>query len=266
MFTKMKITLNLNPNHIEFIQYKLDDENSLRFTFDTESSDTTPTITLVPSQSKMKLEKDKQEQKVVETKKHFQDILKKANSVTIDKKLLSPLNLTNNHRLDKKLNLVRREIEDKIERVKQGDLDEKTKKERITNLYFELMEYEFAHCETKDDCIYIHNRFTQIPISQDDVFTEFTKSLERIYNNESAVIDNKYKDTPLDITPLDLPPIVNNTFNELKSEDKEQSKWVNSNSPEAMKLCGKKSRPSQRFEEQVAEKYKKLDNEYYNSK
>lgn len=161
MFTKMKITLNLNPNHIEFIQYKLDSENSLRFTFDTESSDTTPAITLVSSQSKIKLEKDKQEQKVVVMKKHFQDILKKADSVALDKKSLSSF---------------------------------------------------------------------------------------------------------LDITPLDLPPIVNNTFNELKSEDKEQSKWVNSNSPEAMKLCGKKSRPSQRFEEQVAEKYKKLDNEYYNSK
>ena len=199
----MNVTLKLNPNHIECIQYKLDDENSLRFTFDTESSDTTPTITLVPSQSKIKLEKDKQEQKVVVMKKHFQDILKKADSVAVDKKL----------------NLVRQEIEDKIERVKQGDLDEKTKKEHITNLYF-----------------------------------------------ESAVIDNKDKDTPLDITPLDLPPIFNNKFNELKSEDKEQSKWVNSNSPEAMKLCGKKSRPSQRFEEQVAEKYKKLDNEYYNSK
>ena len=239
----MNITLNLNPNHIECIQYKLDDENSLRFTFDTESSDTTPTITLVPSQSKIKLEKDKQEQKVVVMKKHFQDILKKADSVALDQKSPSPLKLTNNHRLDKKLNLVRREIEGKIERVKQGELDEKTKKEHITNLYFELMVYEFAHCETKDDCIYIHNRFTQIPISQDDVFTEFTKSLERIYNNESAVIDNKDKDTPLDITPLDLPPIFNNKFNELKSEDKEQSKWVNSNSPEAMKLCGKNLDP-----------------------
>ena len=76
----MKIAINLNPNNIECIRYKVDDETSLLLTFDTESSDNTPTIKVIPSLKKEKEEEERQT-KLINTKFHFKEILDKAKEI-----------------------------------------------------------------------------------------------------------------------------------------------------------------------------------------
>lgn len=255
----MNITLNLNPNHIEFIQYKLDDKNSLKFTFDTESSDVCPKIEIVTSTSKIKLDEDKKKQTATKVKKEFYDILKKADSFT-EKKNLSPTTtiVTKPHKLIQKTKLVRDDIKAQIEDLMDTNIDHKD--ERILELRLRLMNYEFSNCNTKEECDYLLNKYAGTNLHYESK-VEYNRKMEELYQEcEDAILNKKIENTPLDITPLDLPPIFHNAFNEPKSEDKEQSKWVNPNSPEAMKLCKKKSRPSQRFEDVVAEKYQKLDN------
>lgn len=85
----MKIAINLNPNKIECIRYKIDDETSLLLTFDTESSDNTPTIQVIPSLKKEKEDEERQT-KLNNTKFHFKEILDKAKA--FDVKIANELN------------------------------------------------------------------------------------------------------------------------------------------------------------------------------
>lgn len=85
----MEIAINLNPNKIECIRYKLDDETSLLLTFDTESSDNTPTIQVIPSLKKEKEEEERQT-KLINTKFHFKEILDKAKE--FDVKIANEMN------------------------------------------------------------------------------------------------------------------------------------------------------------------------------
>lgn len=106
----MKVIVDLNPNNIEFIQYRIDDENSILMRFDIESSDETPTIEIVPSTTKIKADVDAKNKLINTTKQHFKEIMdvadEKVKKIALMKVQVEQSN-AENEKFDKYLNHIK---------------------------------------------------------------------------------------------------------------------------------------------------------------
>lgn len=106
----MKVIVDLNPNNIEFIQYRIDDANSILMRFDIESSDETPTIEIVPSTTKIKADVDAKNKLINTTKQHFKEIMdvadEKVKKIALMKVQVEQSN-AENEKFDKYLNHIK---------------------------------------------------------------------------------------------------------------------------------------------------------------